>query len=176
MATAKLNREKLKKMISQQEEAPLTLGKKRKTDSSSKKVVDERSLPLPPPAPKPSVAEPVSAPSVEVIEIPSAPSSSMTIEKAPTLPRDASLASRRAKTVVTKDDVNEYEKVNTDVIKVAGVHSLMKVCRHFLIVTSSFSSETNHLPYCLGFDGIHGDCQPLPSVGGRLDEAQSSTI
>jgi hypothetical protein len=148
MATAKLNREKLMKMMSQQEEAPLTLGKKRKTDSSSKRVVGERSLPLPPPpAPEPSVTEPVSAPSVEVIEIPSAPSSSRIIEKAPTLPRDASLASRRAKTVVTKDDVNEYEKVNTDVLKVAGVHSLMKVCRHFLIVTSSFSSETNLLPY-----------------------------
>ena len=49
MATAKLNREKLKKMMSQQDEAPLTLGKKRKTDSSSKKVTDERSLPPPPP-------------------------------------------------------------------------------------------------------------------------------
>uniref|UniRef100_A0A2N9G4Z8 Uncharacterized protein n=1 Tax=Fagus sylvatica TaxID=28930 RepID=A0A2N9G4Z8_FAGSY len=126
MATAKLNREKLRKMMSQQDEAPLTLGKKRKTDSSSKKVMDERSLPLPPPALKPSIPEPVSAPSVEVIEVPSAPSSSRTIEKVPTLPRDASLASRRAKTVVTKDDVSEYDKVNTDVIKVAGVHSLMK--------------------------------------------------
>jgi hypothetical protein len=49
MATAKLNREKLKKMMSQQDEAPLTLGKKRKADSSSKKVTDERSLPPPPP-------------------------------------------------------------------------------------------------------------------------------
>jgi hypothetical protein len=49
------------------------------------------------------------------------------VEKVPTLPRDASLASRRAKSVVTKDDVGEYDKVNTDVIKVAGVHSLMKV-------------------------------------------------
>jgi hypothetical protein len=38
----------------------------------------------------------------------------------PTLPRDASLACRRAKSVVTKDDVGEYDKVNTDVIKVAG--------------------------------------------------------
>jgi hypothetical protein len=49
------------------------------------------------------------------------------MERVPTLPRDASLASRRAKTVVTKDDVGEYDKVNTDVIKVASVHSLMKV-------------------------------------------------
>jgi hypothetical protein len=131
MATAKLNREKLRKMMSQQDEAPLTLGKKRKTDSLSKKVMDERSLPLPPPAPKPSISEPVSAPSVEVIEVPSAPSSSKSVEKVPTLPRDASLASRRAKTVVTKDDVSEYDKVNTDVVKVAGVHSLMKVWSFF---------------------------------------------
>uniref|UniRef100_A0A2N9IU10 Uncharacterized protein n=1 Tax=Fagus sylvatica TaxID=28930 RepID=A0A2N9IU10_FAGSY len=75
MATAKLNREKLRKMMSQQDEAPLTLGKKRKTESSS-------------------------------------------MEKVPTLPRDASLASRRGQdSVVTKDDIGEYDKVNTDVIK-----------------------------------------------------------
>ena len=128
IATVKLNKEKLRKMMSQQDEAPLTLGKKRKTDSSSKKVTDERSLPPPPsPTQKPSMPDPDLVPSIEVIEIPSAPSSSRTIEKVPTLPRDASLASRRAKTVVTKDDVSEYDKVNTDVIKVAGVHSLMKV-------------------------------------------------
>ena len=47
MATAKLNKEKLIKMMSQQDEAPITLGKRRKTDSSSKKVVDEESLPPP---------------------------------------------------------------------------------------------------------------------------------
>jgi hypothetical protein len=128
MATAKLNREKLKKMMmSQQDEAPLTLVKKRKTDSSSKKVADERILPPSPPALKPSVPDPAPMPSVDVIEIPAEPSSSRVVERAPTLPRDASLASRRAKTVVTKDDVGEYDKVNTDVIKVAGVHSLMKV-------------------------------------------------
>jgi hypothetical protein len=128
MATAKLNREKLKKMMSQQDEAPLTLGKKRKTDSSSKKVTDERSLPPPPlPVQKPSLPNSASMSSVEVIEVPSAPLSSRPVEKVPTFPRDASLASRRAKSVVTKDDVGEYEKVNTDVIKVAGVHSLMKV-------------------------------------------------
>jgi hypothetical protein len=45
----------------------------------------------------------------------------------PTLPRDTSLDSRRAKSVVTKDDIGEYEKVNTDVMKVAAVHLLMKV-------------------------------------------------
>jgi hypothetical protein len=129
MATAKLNREKLKKMMSQQEEAPLTIGKKRKTETSSKKVTDERNLPPPPPppAPKPSAPEPVPTSSIEVVEIPAEPSSSRFVEKPPTLPRDASLACRRAKTAVTKDDLAEYDKVNTDVIKVAGVHSLMKV-------------------------------------------------
>jgi hypothetical protein len=128
MATAKLNREKLKKMMSQQDEAPLTIGKKRKVDTSSKKTTDERSLPPPPPpAPKPSIPEPVRTSSVEVVEIPAEPSSSRFVEKAPTLPRDASLACRRAKSAMTKDDLGEYDKVNTDVIKVAGVHSLMKV-------------------------------------------------
>jgi hypothetical protein len=72
-----------------------------------------------------------------VIEIPSVPSLSRAIEKVLTLPRDASLASRRAKMVVTKDDIGEYEKVNSDVIKVAGVHSLMKVW--------SFSSSQSFL-------------------------------
>jgi hypothetical protein len=64
---------------------------------------------------------------IEVIEIPSAPSSNRPTEKGPTLPKDASLALRRAKSVVTKDDVGEYEKVNTDVMKMAISHSLMKV-------------------------------------------------
>jgi hypothetical protein len=121
MATAKLNREKLKKMMSQQDEAPLTLGKRQKTDSSSKKVVEEANPP--PQVQKTTVPEPVVTSSVEVIEVPTAPSSSKPVEKVPTLLRDASLASRRAKSVVTKDDVGEYDKVNTDVVKLAGVHS-----------------------------------------------------
>ena len=45
MVMAKLNKEKLKKMMSQKDEASISLGKRRKTDSSSKKGVDERSLP-----------------------------------------------------------------------------------------------------------------------------------
>ena len=127
MATAKLNREKLKKMMSQTDEAPLTIGKKRKADTS-KKTSDERILlPPPPPAPKPSVPELVQTSSIEVVKVSAEPSSSRFMEKVPTLPRDASLACRRAKSAVTKDDLNEYDKVNTDVIKVAGVHSLMKV-------------------------------------------------
>ena len=146
MATAKLNKEKLRKMMSQQDEAPLTLGKKRKAESSSKKVMDERALPPPPPPiQKPSIPEPVPTSSIEVIDVPHEPSSSKSMEKVPTLPRDASLACRRAKSVVTKDDIGEYDKVNTDVIKVAGVHSLMKVrsFSSFSIVLSSYPSETN---------------------------------
>jgi hypothetical protein len=128
MATAKLNREKLKKMMmTQQEEAPLVIGKKRKADTSSKKATEERILPPPPSVQKPSIPEPAPTSSVEVVEIIAEPSSSRLVEKVPTLPRDASLACRRAKSIVTKDDVDEYEKVNTDVVKVAGVHSLMKV-------------------------------------------------
>ena len=146
MATAKLNKEKLRKMMSQQDEAPLTLGKKRKAESSSKKVMDERALPPPPPPiQKPSIPEPVPTSSIEVINVPHEPSSSRSMEKVPTLPRDSSLACRRAKSVVTKDDIGEYDKVNTDVVKVAGVHSLMKV-RSFSslsIVLSSYLSVTN---------------------------------
>ena len=74
-----------------------------------------------------TVPEPIVTSSVEIVEVPTAPSSSQPVEKVPTLPRDASLASRRAKSVVTKDDISEYDKVNTDVVKVAGIHSLMKV-------------------------------------------------
>ena len=152
MATAKLNKEK---MMSQQEEAPLTLGKRRKTGSSSKTVVDEASLP-PSPVQKTTTPAPVPASSVEVVEVPTEPSSSRSVEKVPTLPRDASLALRRAKTVVTKEDIGEYDKVNTDVVKVAGVHSLMKVGCYgfsfFSTVSSSCSSEINHLYSCVGFD------------------------
>ena len=158
MATAKLNREKLKKMMSQQDEAPLTLGKKRKTNSSSKKVTDKRSLlpPPPPPAQKSSLLDPTPTLSVEIVEIPTEPSCSQSMEKMPTLPQDASLACRRAKSVVTKDDIGEYDKVNTDVIKVADIHSLMKVwffpfpyshLRHV-----SCSLEINHLFSRAGLD------------------------
>jgi hypothetical protein len=129
MATAKLNREKLKKMMSQQDEAPLTLGKKRKTDSSSKKVTDERSLLLLLLLLPRSRLFQILLQHRQLTLLRSPPNHrpAGSVEKVPTLPRDASLASRRAKSVVTKDDIGEYDKVNTDVIKVAGVHSLMKV-------------------------------------------------
>ena len=59
------------------------------------------------------------------------PSSNRVVEKAPTLALDASLALRRAKSVVTKEDMNDYAKLNTDVIKRALAHSLMKVCHYY---------------------------------------------
>uniref|UniRef100_A0A2N9HB48 Uncharacterized protein n=1 Tax=Fagus sylvatica TaxID=28930 RepID=A0A2N9HB48_FAGSY len=116
MATAKLNREKLKKMMaSQQDEAPLVTGKKRKAETSSKKATDERSL-LPPPPPAPKAIYAGACPNL--------------------VGRDASLACRRAKSAVTKDDLGEYDKVNTDVIRVAGTHSLMKGLTELTVIAN----------------------------------------
>ena len=138
MATAKLNKKKLKKMMSQQDKAPLTLGKRQKTNSSSKKVMDEKILPSPP-VQKPSLPDSAPASSVEVVEILTALSSSKPVERVSTLPKDASLAVRRAKTVVMKDDVGEYDKVNTNVVRMATVHSLMKVrCFAFSFINCFF--------------------------------------
>uniref|UniRef100_A0A2N9J4Y7 Uncharacterized protein n=1 Tax=Fagus sylvatica TaxID=28930 RepID=A0A2N9J4Y7_FAGSY len=128
---------KLKKMMmSQQEEAPLVIGKKRKADSSSKKATDERSLPPPPPVQKAvrsrACAHIVRRGGRDLCRAIVQP----ILEKVPTLPRDASLACRRAKSVVTKDDVDEYDKVNTDVIKVAGVHSLMKGLTELTVIAN----------------------------------------
>ena len=41
MATAKLNKDKLKRMMAQKDEVGINLGKRRKTESSSKKVTEE---------------------------------------------------------------------------------------------------------------------------------------
>jgi hypothetical protein len=105
MATAKLNKEKLKKMMGQKDEVSISLGNRRKTDLSSKKVAEESGAPLPK-AQEPTLSEPTPASSVELVEVPSASSSSKVVEKAPTLPKNASLALRRAKSVVTKEDVD----------------------------------------------------------------------
>ena len=83
------------------------------------------------------------------MEVPSAPSSSRSVEKVPTLLKDASLALRRAKSVVMKEDVDEYAKLNTDVIKRALAHSLMKV--GFLFLLSSvftFCSKKYLVRFC----------------------------
>ncbi len=118
----------------------INLGKRQKPDSSSKKVVEEGG-PHPLKTQEPIILEQSPTPSVELVEPPSAPLSNRAIEKAPTLPKDASLALRRAKSVVKKEDLDEYGKLNTDVMKRALAHSLMKVgflfflfkCFYFLI-------------------------------------------
>ena len=63
-------------MMSQQDEALIALAKRRKTDSSSKKVVDEVSLP-PSQVQKTTVPAPAPTSSVEVVEVLTEPSSSM---------------------------------------------------------------------------------------------------
>ena len=126
MATAKLNKEKLKQMMEQKDKVGINLGKRRKPDSSSKKPVEE-SVPRPPVAQGPITVEQAPASSVELVKLSNAPSSSRAIEKVPTLPKDASLALRQAKSVVTKDDTDEYAKLNTDIVKRALAHLLMKV-------------------------------------------------
>ena len=73
-----------------------------------------------------TVPEPVPALSVEVVEVSAPPSSSRPLEKVPTLLRDPLLTLKKAKSVVLKDDIGEYDKVNTDVVKMVAVHSLMK--------------------------------------------------
>jgi hypothetical protein len=93
MATAKLNKDKLKRMIGQKDEVSINLGKRWKIDSSSKNVV-EQSGPRPSITQEPITLEQAPAPSVELVEPPSASSSNRAIEKAPTLPKDISLALR----------------------------------------------------------------------------------
>ncbi len=45
MATTKLNKDKLKRMMAQKDEVGINLGKRRKTESSSKKVTEESGPP-----------------------------------------------------------------------------------------------------------------------------------
>ncbi len=68
------------------------------------------------------------------MEPPSAPSSSKAVENATTLPKDTSLALRRAKSVVTKENLDEYGKLNTDVVKRALAYSLMKVGVYLFLI------------------------------------------
>jgi hypothetical protein len=118
----------------------INLGKRRKPDSSSKKLVEKHG-PCPSTTQETITLEQAPASSIELVEPPSTPSSSRAIEKAPTLPKDASLALRRAQSIVTKEDVDEYAKLNTDIVKRALAHSLMKVgflfflfkCFYFLV-------------------------------------------
>ena len=91
MATAKLNKDKLKRMMEQKDAVPINLGKKRRGDSASKPVSDEVVI-HPPVIPEPTPVIQVLATSVEVIEPTEIPSSSKVVDKAPTLALDLSLA------------------------------------------------------------------------------------
>ncbi len=158
MAIAKVNKDKLKRMMDKKDDVTINLGKRHKPNSSSKRMVEEVA-PRPLISQEPIVSEQAPALSVELVEPPNAPSSSKA-EKAPTLPNDAFLALRRAKSVVTKEDMDEYGKLNTDVVKRALAHSLMKVegylfflfrCLYLLMFDFVF-------PCFVGFDQGYGHC------------------
>lgn len=91
MAMVKVNKDKLKRMMGQKDDVGINLGKRRKPDLSSKKAVEEVvprfSVPQ-----EPIVSEQGPALSVELVEPLSSSLSSKVVEKAPTLPKDASLA------------------------------------------------------------------------------------
>ena len=118
----------------------------------------------------------VLASSVEVIEPTVAPSSSRVIKKAPTLALDASLALRREKSVATKEDMDDYSKLNTDIVKGALAYSLMKVYNRpftffgFYLIRSIFIFFICIL--VVGFDGGHGRRQSMHAMGRRHREAK----
>ena len=90
MATIKLNKEKLKRMMEQKDATPVSLGKKRRADTASKPTSDNVMV-------RPSTKESfpvvqVPATSVEVIEPMEIPSSSRVVDKPLTLALDPSLA------------------------------------------------------------------------------------
>uniref|UniRef100_A0A2N9F2G8 Uncharacterized protein n=1 Tax=Fagus sylvatica TaxID=28930 RepID=A0A2N9F2G8_FAGSY len=106
MATAKLNKEKLKRMIEQKDAVPVNLSKKRRGDLASKPASDEVVI-CPMAVPESASVVHVLASLIKVVEPTKVPSSSRVIEKAPTLALDASLALRQAKSVVTKEDMDD---------------------------------------------------------------------
>jgi hypothetical protein len=170
MATAKLNKEKLKRVMEQKDAVPVSLGKKHRGDLTSRSTSFEAVVcPMIAPMPAPVVQAPTSL--VEVVEPVEVPSSSRVVEKAPTLALDAFLALRQAKSVVTKEDVDDYAKLNTDVVKRALAHSLMKVCRyhcHLYVCRLSFYV----LWLFVGFDGGYGCRQPVYAMGGGHCEVE----
>ena len=161
MAIAKLNKDKLKRMMGQKDAMPVNLGKKRRGDSASKLVSDEIMV-RPPMIPEFTPIVQIPTTSVEVIEPAEIPSSSKMVDKAPTLALDPSLALRQVKSAVTKEDMDEYGKLNTDVVKRAPAHSLMKVsCLPLLYLIFLFLSIIIFLCIALlfvGFDRSYGHC------------------
>jgi hypothetical protein len=106
MTTTKLNKDTLKRMMEQKDAVAFNLGKKRMSNSALKQASEEV-LVRPFMIREPVLAVQAPASSIEVIEPIEAPSSSKVVDKAPTLPMDASLALRRAKSVVTKEDMTK---------------------------------------------------------------------
>jgi hypothetical protein len=92
MATAKLNKEKLKRMMEQKDVVPINLWKKRRGDTTSKPSSDE--VTVRPPTKESAPIVQVPATSVEVIEPMEIPSSSWVVDKLSTLALDPSLALR----------------------------------------------------------------------------------
>ena len=93
MTTAKLNKDKLKRMMEQKDTVSINLRKKCKGDSAPKSVSEEVPVCLLAiQEPIPTVQAPTTL--VEVIEPMEVPSSSKVVDKAPTLALDASLALR----------------------------------------------------------------------------------
>uniref|UniRef100_A0A2N9J564 Uncharacterized protein n=1 Tax=Fagus sylvatica TaxID=28930 RepID=A0A2N9J564_FAGSY len=82
-------------MMEQKDIVPVNLSKKRRGNSASKPVSDK------------VVVCPLVVPeSIPIVQV---------VDKAPTLALDASLALRQAKSVATKEDMDEYGKLNTDI-------------------------------------------------------------
>jgi hypothetical protein len=93
MTTAKLNKDKLKRMMEQKDAVTVNLGKKRNGDLATKPVLEKVSV-RPPVIQEPTFTVQAPASLVKVIKPIEAPSSSRAVDKAPTLPLDASLALR----------------------------------------------------------------------------------
>ncbi len=151
MATTKVNKDKLKRMMGQKDALSINLGKRRKQDSASKQVSEEVEV-RPSMPQKPVLPEQAPVSLVEVVEPASVPSSSKATDKPPTLPKDATLALRRAKTVVMKEDMDEYGRLNTDVVKRALAHSMMKVGAILPFCLSSLFST--YLVICSFLQGL----------------------
>jgi hypothetical protein len=93
MATVKVNKDKLKRMMGQKDVVIVNLGKRRKQDSASKQASEEAD-PRPPLPSEPVLLKQIPTPYIELIEPSNASSSNKAVEKAPNLPKDASLALR----------------------------------------------------------------------------------
>jgi hypothetical protein len=77
---------------------------------------------------------------------------------------------------VTKEDMDEYRKLNTNVVKWALAHSLMKVSRFsFLCFIFLLITITHADLLFVGSDGSYGRRQLVHALGGGHREAEIST-